>query len=130
LGYFRPATQLGSFEFVLKVEGMMSEQNDAPETTSWRTRAATVEGWSALVLAIGSWSCMLFPRVDTLVYSVKELIWDFFPMLPAAIGFGLAVAGIRHGVATARAVSWLACGLLLPLLIILGYAAVQRQSPF
>jgi hypothetical protein len=118
--------ELWNYEESEEEEGMMSEQNDAPETTSWRVRAATVEGWSALVLAIGSWSCMLFPRVDTLVFSVKELIWDFFPVLPAAIGFGLAVAGIRHGVAKARVVSWMACCLLLPLLVILGYAAAQR----
>jgi hypothetical protein len=104
---------------------MMAEQNDAAETTSRRTRAATVEGWSALVLAIGSW-CMLVPRVDTLIYSVKELLWDFFPLLPAAVGFGLAVSGIRHGAANARVVSWLAFGLLLLLLIILGCDAVLR----
>jgi hypothetical protein len=72
---------------------------------------------------------MLFPHVDTLVYSVKELIGDFFPILPAAIGFGLAVAGIRHGAANALVVSWLAFALLLPLHIIFGYAAAQRHSP-
>jgi hypothetical protein len=108
------------------VAGMLSEQNGAPGKTAWRTRTATFEGWSALVLAIGSWSCTMFPRVDTLVWSVKELLWDFFPMLPAAIGFGLAVAGIRHGTAKARVVSWLALGLLLLLLIMFGCDAARR----
>lgn len=92
--------------------------------TSW---LGTVEGWLALVLAIGSWLYVMRPLRPMAGMPVEAFLRDYSLLLLSVIGFGLGVGGIRHGNHRARVAGWWAIGLLLPLLVVFGYAVVRRS---
>jgi len=106
---------------------MLPKDEGRSEKASCLFRIATVEGWLALVLAIGSWLYAMRPIGPMIGMPVEGFIRDFSFLLPAAIGFGLGVSGIRHGNDSARVAGRWAVGLLVPLLLLGGYNAVRRS---
>jgi hypothetical protein len=58
---------------------------------------------------------------------VEAFLRDYSLLLVSVLGFALGVGGIRHGNPGARMAGWWAIGLLLPLLVLHGYAVIRRS---
>src|SRR5262245_53630043 len=97
---------------------MLSANQNMPERPPWLRLMGTVEGWLALVIAIASWVYAMRPVGPMAGRPVEAFLRDMIPLLPAVIGFALAVGGIRHGNKVAKRAGWCALALLLPLIVL------------
>src|SRR5262249_41619707 len=100
-------------------EAMPDHDSSYPHHSRWLHPLATVEGWLALILAVGCWGYLLFVPVRPMVgMPVESFLRDIRALLPAPVLFAFALAGIRLGTPTAKSAAWLALALFLPLILV------------